>query len=491
MGKDDVDKFLNFGSLTRIKTTETSMIYNGDEINLEARQTFDIIDHWTKINGVIKKANKFEHFDIRMFHEKVVGMPKAYLNFLRMKLEYNDFWNLADCITRGNFKKYSDYEIAIIRDIQNNHHDKNLKQSDIRKELIKGLLGYTVDQSNRSNLIMFTCSQKCEGSNEKILNHRYCELLKMLLDNLCVEDRHAILTAEFGKTKFTALHFASMLGSPCCLLVLLSYGSNPNIVDGAPSNTISPISPMAYALMRENISFVKVLLLFGCNVSDCVVSYPNNLLYPECGGKVQQRMKFLRKRLDNMKDIFKGWCKQYIKGFTVKEIVSNVHISRGACYPGKTKSYPIDTHFLIQNQLIRVDMPHVNGENQDHLLNGLYPVIIIIPFNFNNNELGGCISEFHATRIKFVTDNNDQRKETIVDYLYDTLKMEGSSTNSATFHLLPLTIDPGHNGYYYMFRIPDTVININQLKLTYNIKNVKNPQYLNLAIALVHLQKII
>ncbi|CEF62932.1 Ankyrin repeat and Ankyrin repeat-containing domain-containing protein [Strongyloides ratti] len=488
MGKDDVDRFLNFDSL--IKNSKYSLANEKDEANREAKQTFSMIDHWTKHNGTLKKANKFEHFDIRMFHEKVIGMPKAYVNFLRLKLEYNDFWNLADCIIKGDFKKYSDIEIEFIHDIKNNHVDKNLRVSEIRKEITKGLVGYTVDQSTRANLIMYLCTQKCEENKEKGLKHTYCELMKMLLDSLSVDDRYAILTAEFAKTKFTALHFATMMGSPCCLMVLLTHGVNSNINEKTSTSVMSPISPMIYALMRDNISFVKVLLLFGCSIIDCVASYPNSLICTDFGGKIQQRINFLKRRLENMKITFKEWCSQYIKGFTVKEVVSNVHILRGACYTGRCKSYPIDKKYLIQTQIIHVDMECVNGQNQDYLQNGIFPVIVIIPFNYNTNELGGCISEFHATRVKFVCDNNENKKETVVKYLYDNLKMEGTCTGTLSYPVLPLTIDPEHNGYYYMFRIPDNIINISQLKITYDIRNIKNPQYLNLAIALVNLQKI-
>ncbi|CEF62420.1 Ankyrin repeat and Ankyrin repeat-containing domain-containing protein [Strongyloides ratti] len=469
-GCHDVDKFLRFGSLAKNRIEDEN-----NEINF---------DNVSTVKEALKSLNKNSNPDAPASAQNVYDMPKSFIDLVKYKLEYNDFWYLADCIIKGDFQTYSTLEKETINDIKKYHPDKTLNESQIKRELTKGLIGYCVDHKTRANPVMFLSSQQCKTNDDNTVTHSYCEHMKMLLENLSSEDRYALVTAEYGKTKFTSLHYAALMGSPCSLLVLLSNGANVNVYD----NMDAP--PLKYALVRKNVSFLKVLLMFGCNIADYIETCINNFSYSRYEQKIRQRISLLKNRLSNTKYVFKGWCEQYIKDLTVIDVISNVYITRGALYPGGNIAYPEASTYFAQTQIVRVDMKFVNGNNQDRLENGLFPVIIMIPFNFNEKELGGCISEFHATKVKFVSDNRRDKKEKIAKYIIDNLKMEGTYATSNGYPVLPLTIEPPHNGYFYMFRIPDNVIHINQLKFKYEIRDIKNPQYLNLAIGLVLLQKI-
>uniref|UniRef100_A0A0N4Z121 ANK_REP_REGION domain-containing protein n=1 Tax=Parastrongyloides trichosuri TaxID=131310 RepID=A0A0N4Z121_PARTI len=481
----DVDKFLTFDQLPKGKIKESIVENLGINIDVE-KKGFEnlILKHIPTVKEALQFVGNCAIIENAPSVHNANDMPKIFIDFVKDKIEYNDFWSLADCIVRGDYFSYSEIEIDIIKDIKQNHEDKNLNFKAIRKQLTKGFMGYCVDHMTRANLIMFLCSQQCQVNPDRTINHTHCEHMKMLLENLCAEDRYAFLTAEYARTKFTSLHYAAKMGSPCLLLALLSFGANPNVFDNVEC------SPMSYALMRDSISFSKVLLLFGCNINESTLSYPKNIIFSDSANKFHYRLNLLKRRMTNMKIKFKEWCEQYVKDYKVIEIASDVQVARGALYPGKSKVYPAESKYFTQTQTIRVDMTSVNGINQDRLENGLFPVITIIPFNYNEEQLGCCMSEFNATRVKFVSNNNKDEKETIVEYIKDNLKMEGTFSTSNSYPVLPLTMDPGHNGYFYMFRIPDNVVNITNIKIKYEIKDIKNPQYLNLAIALVLLQKI-
>uniref|UniRef100_A0A0N5BNA4 ANK_REP_REGION domain-containing protein n=1 Tax=Strongyloides papillosus TaxID=174720 RepID=A0A0N5BNA4_STREA len=482
----DVDKFLNFGSLTKSRIKEESdsevEVYEKAK-NKEVFEEIDF-DNVPSVKEALKALNKNSNPDAPASAQNIYDMPKSFIEFVKYKLEYNDFWCLANCIIKGDFKTYSELEKDIIGDIKKFHPNKSLKEYEIKRELTKGLIGYSVDHMTRANPVMFLSSQQCKINSDNTVTHTYCEHMKMLLENLSPEDRYALVTAEYGKTKFTSLHYAALMGSPCSLLVLLSNGANGNVYD----NMDSP--PLKYALVRKNVAFLKVLLMFGCNIADYLETRVSNFSYSRYEQKIRQRIYLLKNRLCNMKSVFKEWCEQYIKDLTVVDVVSEVYITRGALYPGGNIAYPEESTYFAQTQMVRVDMKYVNGNNQDRLENGLFPVIMMIPFNFNDKELGGCISEFHGTKVKFVSDNRKDKKEKIAEYIVDNLKMEGTYATTSGYPVLPLTIEPSHNGYFYMFRIPDYVVHINQLMFKYEIKDIKNPQYLNLAIALVLLQKI-
>ncbi|MFH4976788.1 hypothetical protein AB6A40_003497 [Gnathostoma spinigerum] len=174
---------------------------------------------------------------IRSFHESLVdGNPAVFVN------KFN-------CILR------------ILRKSDDRERYKKMSDQQFREHVMLGILRRFMDEVEQTTVFHHLAATRNVDKPCSKRNHGSCRLIRLILSLLSWEDVRLFLRVKTKRTGKTALHMAAITGEQCQMEALMNFDVAPDILD------CSGRAPLHYAVMRNSLDIVKLLLWYGADIS--------------------------------------------------------------------------------------------------------------------------------------------------------------------------------------------------------------------------------
>jgi len=312
--------------------------------------------------------------------------------------------------------------------------DDSLTYRQLANYVAKGIIRQFNNSEEQTNILMTLLSgrgdlvKSCQQTQ-----HGYCRIASHLLKYLSDDsDAKILLTTQTKSCGKTALHFASSTGQPCQLRVLLvATGIDPNIFDK------SGRAALHYAIERNNLEMVKMLMWYGADVSLCQRGHNDMSPIHLCQDLYNSRTPMLR-----------NWFTSRVRALD-KQILRHVQqiIRNQLYYHAEISSSHFMRLHLVQDKLnekIRSFCLDIRSNISPFVRrSGNRPILFMLPMTFDPKDEHATAEGPHFGRVAF----NDQFN--INSFKICNTQDINSNTSSPLQHQL--------NDYYATFNLPRSI----------------------------------
>ncbi|KAH7730341.1 Protein C06H5.6 a [Aphelenchoides avenae] len=246
----------------------------------------------------------------------------------KVEPEWRGNWlkKLNECIVDGdhtNFvRRVRMVCIALRRRNASKHNEAGLVQI-----VLKSLMSQFYVASEQTTLLMTLVSSRDVTRTCEKNDHGYCRIARLLLNHLPLDYVSSLLQVRTRRSQKTALHCAVLTGELCQLRVLLEHDVDPNVRDSSGRSAIH------YALERNNLEMVKLLMWYGADISQCPKGrfhHPPRLLALGSVGSGENMVgPWLSNRVPALENQFISWVKRLCGDiYHVMDTLSEVHFMR-------------------------------------------------------------------------------------------------------------------------------------------------------------------
>lgn len=375
---------------------------------LEAENVNKMIDDSNKM------AQKYSHW-MRSFHNSLI------------EGDIDVFTNKFNCIRK-----------ILMKSAARDRYAKMTEREFKEHVMIGVILQFYNEKEQTTMLHQLASTRNVEEPCSEKRGHGVCKMIKLILGMLSYQDLRSVLRVRTRQTGKTAMHLAASVGSCCQLEALMCFDACPNLLDR------SGRAPIHYAVMRNEIRMVKMLLWYGADLSlmerKCTPIQLASL--NPCTIEVAN---FLDARREALEKHFFSWVSEFVRGvWTPHRAVSDLHflkISReGDSREDAVRS--IETSARSSALNIRTSAVQTSELKK-------YPlsILFIVPTFYRKEDESCSASNPQIFRAALTSDSNNE----VVKLIATRPLLKGAQIKATT---LEAAFTNSHNGFFYAYQLP-------------------------------------
>uniref|UniRef100_A0A914GS96 ANK_REP_REGION domain-containing protein n=1 Tax=Globodera rostochiensis TaxID=31243 RepID=A0A914GS96_GLORO len=311
------------------------------------------------------------------------------------------------------------------------------------------------NKEERTTILMILLANSDREAKCADRGHGYCRIAHMLLKLLGRKQLEKLLELSTAKAGKNALHLATATGQPCQVQVLLALTDiDANRFD------LSMRAALHYAVERNNLDMVRLLMWYGADISLChsCNAFFDPLQLSLCANPNSSVQHWLADRVDALSSKIRSFVRRLCaRCFSVRTALSPVHFVRfGAAQRNNSQ--------ILRNcQLnLRANANRSSCSTLTQLLkqNAKSKIILfIVPVSFRTADKFSAASDPKIVHVEF-PDNA---------YIVSTSVMYNSQTPAKALNNTVLSRK--HNSHFYAFELSSSSCVEGLHKLMLNIKS--------------------
>ncbi|CAG9538440.1 unnamed protein product [Cercopithifilaria johnstoni] len=329
--------------------------------------------------------------------------------------------------------------VQILKKKACSEHYKHMSGHQLKEHVMNNVICAFFNKSENTSILHHLAPTKNTDCPCSMRNHGYCRLIKIILNMLPWKNRRILLATSTKITGKTALHLAAATGQPCQMQALMDFGAWPDFFDH------SGRAPLHYAIMRNNLEMVKLLLWYGADISLKERS-ATPLQLAGSSPTTTSICEYLHARVTALEKIFMQWVKKYVRGvWTPVHAISDLHFAKlsKACDSRRDAS----RNFITKTRKIHIN---ISGTRTANLQLKKCPLMLLF-----------IVPTFYKGEDRVADASNPQ---------IFCAKLQ--NVNGIVVKLLPLTpllscskwnidirsaLEKPHNGYFYVYKLPENI----------------------------------
>ncbi|KAL3084964.1 hypothetical protein niasHS_010033 [Heterodera schachtii] len=254
----------------------------------------------------------------------------------KKQLKYNKWTEqLCQSIFGGDFRTfYRRFKMVMIclRKRKSAHYER-LTDAQLASHVAEMIIDKFHNKENQTTILMVLLSNSEREVKCADRDHGYCRIAHMLLKLLTRSQLDKLLEVTAAKSGKNALHLATATGQPCQLQVLLALTEiDANHFD------FSMRAALHYAIERNNLDMVRLLMWYGADISLCHSrnAHFDPLRLSLCVNPNSSVQHWLSSRVDALSNKIRFFVRQLCaRCFSIRSALSPVHFIRfgGRCWP--------------------------------------------------------------------------------------------------------------------------------------------------------------
>lgn len=359
------------------------------------------------------------------------------------------------------FKDKFTFIFQIVRRRSNRIHCSCLTQQEFAEHLMNSIVSNFFDKSESTSVLHHLAVTKNSNRPCDMSSHSCCRLIRTILSMLPWKDRRALLGICTKRTGKTALHLAAATGQSCQMQALMEFGAWPDCFDR------SRRAPIHYAIMRNNLEMVKLLLWYGADISLKERS-ATPVQLASCSPETMPICEYLHTRVTALESIFGQWVRKYVRGvWSPVHAISNLHFLRlsKACDSRRDAI----RNLITRSRNVYINMLETRTSNPQLKK---YPLMLlfIVPTFYKEEDRIADPSNPQIFCVKL------QNPGGSIVRLLPVRPLLSCSTWSVG---ISSALEKPHNGYFYVYKLPENMeVDLYTLHLTVELEelHVQAPQ---------------
>uniref|UniRef100_A0A1I8EKZ0 ANK_REP_REGION domain-containing protein n=1 Tax=Wuchereria bancrofti TaxID=6293 RepID=A0A1I8EKZ0_WUCBA len=349
------------------------------------------------------------------------------------------FYNAA---VDGNVEEFMIMFNCILQILKRNagcDYYKRMSGHHLKEHVMNNVICAFFDKSENTSILHLLSPTKNTDRPCSMRNHGYCRLIKIILSMLPWKSRRILLATSTKRTGKTALHLAAGTGQPCQMQALMDFGAWPDFFDH------SGRAPIHYAIMRNNLEMVKLLLWYGADISLRERS-ATPLQLAGCSPTTTSICEYLHARVNALEKIFMQWVRKYVRGvWTPVHAISDLHFARlsKACDSGRDAS----RNFTTKNRKIHINISKTRNANPQ-LKKCPLMLLFIVP-------------TFYKGEDRIADASNPQifcaKMQNVNGFVVKLLPSRPLLSCSKWSIGIKSALAKPHNGYFYVYKLPENI----------------------------------
>ncbi|KAK0411171.1 hypothetical protein QR680_005526 [Steinernema hermaphroditum] len=317
-----------------------------------------------------------------------------------------------------------------------------LTPDSIRRRIYENVLKAGYDSSREVTLFMYLSVSHGKDLKCQNVNHGYCRIMLDIIKNASpgVVREQLMMRTKIDRS---ALHYAATTGQACQLATLLQGGIYMDLTDK------SGRSALHYAIERSSRLLVLCLLLGGADMSKSQKSRPCYAprLLSASHSNTLELGQYLNGRMEYVQEMFMHWANKFCENFcSIDQRYSEIHcmrLSRDSDNLSTTSCIPEDLQRSVCVD-INEGIFGLSKDNDTSLSVLMFPVFYRLRRDSDDDsyKLELCRTDFFSSCRKA---ENVIAGRVLLKGAYMELFLESEIT-------------PEHNGYFYMYHLPKTVV---------------------------------
>ncbi|EJD76777.1 ankyrin repeat and protein kinase domain-containing protein 1 [Loa loa] len=341
----------------------------------------------------------------------------------------------------GDIEEFMIMFTCILQILKNtgSEYCKRLSGYQLKEHVMNNVVCVFFNKSENTSILHLLAPTKNTDRPCSLRNHGYCRLIKIILNMLPWKSRRILLATSTKRTGKTALHLAAATGQPCQMQALMDFGAWPDFFDH------SGRAPIHYAVMRNNLEMVKLLLWYGADISlrersatplQLAGYLPTTTLICE----------YLHARVNALEKIFMQWIRKYVRGvWTPVCAISDLHFARlsKACDSRRDAS----RNFTTKNRKIHINISGTRNANPQ-LMKCPLMLLFIVP-------------TFYKREDRIADASNPQifcaKLQNVNGFVVKLLPSNPLLSCSKWSIGIRSALEKPHNGYFYVYKLPENI----------------------------------
>ncbi|MCP9264815.1 hypothetical protein DINM_022974 [Dirofilaria immitis] len=151
--------------------------------------------------------------------------------------------------------------LQILKKSGGSEHYMRMSGHQLKEHVMNSVICAFFNKAENTSILHHLAPTKNTDYPCSMKNHGCCRLIKVILSMLPWRNRKILLATSTKRTGKTALHLAAATGQLCQMQALMDFEAWPDLFD------YSGRAPIHYAIMRNNLEMVKLLLWYGADIS--------------------------------------------------------------------------------------------------------------------------------------------------------------------------------------------------------------------------------
>uniref|UniRef100_A0A8R1TXT0 ANK_REP_REGION domain-containing protein n=1 Tax=Onchocerca volvulus TaxID=6282 RepID=A0A8R1TXT0_ONCVO len=329
--------------------------------------------------------------------------------------------------------------LQILKKNAGNEHYKRMSGHQLKEHVMNSVICTFFNKSENTSILHHLAPTKNTDRPCSMRNHGCCRLIKIILSMLPWKNRKILLATSTKRTGKTALHLAAATGQPCQMQALMDFGAWPDFFDR------SGRAPIHYAIMRNNLEMVKLLLWYGADISLRERS-ATPLQLAGYSPTTTSICEYLYARVTALEKIFMQWVRKYVRGvWTPVHAISDLHFARlsKACDSRRDAS----RNFITKNRKVHINISETRTANPQ-LKKCPLMLLFIVPTFYKEEDRMADASNPQIFCAKLQNVNG------FVVRLLPTRPLLSCSKWSIG---IKSALEKPHNGYFYVYKLPENI----------------------------------
>uniref|UniRef100_A0A0R3RRL1 ANK_REP_REGION domain-containing protein n=1 Tax=Elaeophora elaphi TaxID=1147741 RepID=A0A0R3RRL1_9BILA len=329
--------------------------------------------------------------------------------------------------------------VKILKKNAGSEHYRRMSAHQLREHVMNNVICAFFDKSENTSILHHLAPTKNTDRPCSMRNHGYCRLIKLILSMLPWKNRRILLATSTKRTGKTPLHLAAATGEPCQMQALMDFGAWPDFFDH------SGRAPIHYAIMRNNLEMVKLLLWYGADISLRERS-ATPLQLAGYSPTTTSICEYLHARVTALENIFMQWVRKYVRGvWTPVHAISDLHFARlsKACDSRRDAV----RNFITKNRKIHINVSATRTANPQ-LKKCPLMLLFIVPTFYKEEDRVADASNPQIFCAKLQNANG------IVVKLLPSKPLLSCSKWSVD---IKSALEKPHNGYFYVYKLPENI----------------------------------
>ncbi|VDK74731.1 unnamed protein product [Litomosoides sigmodontis] len=320
-----------------------------------------------------------------------------------------------------------------------NEHCKRMSGHRLKEHVMNNAICAFFNKSESTSILHHLAPTKNTDRPCSMRNHGCCRLIKIILSMLPWKSRRILLATSTKMTGKTALHLAAATGELCQVQALMDFGTWPDFFDH------SGRAPIHYAIMRNNLEMVKLLLWYGADISLRERS-ATPLQLAGCSPTTTPIFEYLHARVSALEKIFMQWINKYVRGvWTPVYAISDLHFARLSKACDSRRDAP--RNFITKNRKIHINISGTHTANPQ-LKKCPLMLLFIVPTFYKEEDREADASNPQIFCAKLQNVNG------VVVKLLPSKPLLSCSKWSID---ITSALEKPHNGYFYVYKLPENV----------------------------------
>ncbi|KAM3717253.1 Ankyrin repeat and protein kinase domain-containing protein [Dirofilaria immitis] len=329
--------------------------------------------------------------------------------------------------------------LQILKKSGGSEHYMRMSGHQLKEHVMNSVICAFFNKAENTSILHHLAPTKNTDYPCSMKNHGCCRLIKVILSMLPWRNRKILLATSTKRTGKTALHLAAATGQLCQMQALMDFEAWPDLFD------YSGRAPIHYAIMRNNLEMVKLLLWYGADISLRERS-ATPLQLAGYSPTTALICEYLHARVTALEKIFMQWVRKYVRGvWTPVHAISDLHFARlsKACDSRRDAS----RNFTTKNRKIHINISGTRTANPQ-LKKCPLMLLFIIPTFYKGEDRMADASNPQIFCAKL---------QNIKGFVVRLLPTRPLLTCSKWSTGIRSALEKPHNGYFYVYKLPENI----------------------------------